>query len=134
RRPRRGTARARTRAAPGRQARRARDHAPAGPAEAVLPALVRRARAVRGPRPPRREGVHLPARERSPLSRPRRPLGAARARGLRRGALPAARGRQRRAPRGDSAVNADAVLHEASPYLVELEERLAAAVERYPGL
>ncbi len=31
-------------------------------------------------------------------------------------------------------MNADAVLHEASPYLVELEERLAVAVERYPGL
>jgi len=31
-------------------------------------------------------------------------------------------------------VNADAVLQEASPYLVELEERLVAAVDRYPGL
>ena len=31
-------------------------------------------------------------------------------------------------------MNADAVLQEASPYLVELEERLVAAVDRYPGL
>jgi geranylgeranyl pyrophosphate synthase len=31
-------------------------------------------------------------------------------------------------------VNADAVLQEASPYLVELEERLVGAIERYPGL
>jgi heptaprenyl diphosphate synthase len=31
-------------------------------------------------------------------------------------------------------VNAEAVLHEASPYLVELEARLVAAVDRYPGL
>jgi geranylgeranyl pyrophosphate synthase len=31
-------------------------------------------------------------------------------------------------------VNAEAVLQEASPYLVELEERLAGTVERYPGL
>jgi heptaprenyl diphosphate synthase len=31
-------------------------------------------------------------------------------------------------------VNAEAVLHQASPYLVELEERLVAAVDRYPGL
>ena len=31
-------------------------------------------------------------------------------------------------------MNADAVLQEASPYLVELEERLVGAVERYPGL
>ncbi len=58
----------------------------------------------------------------------------ARARRLRRRALPAPRGRQRRPARGDSSVNADAVLHEASPYLVELEERLVAAVDRYPGL
>jgi geranylgeranyl pyrophosphate synthase len=31
-------------------------------------------------------------------------------------------------------VKADAVLREASPYMVELEERLVAAVESYPGL
>jgi geranylgeranyl pyrophosphate synthase len=31
-------------------------------------------------------------------------------------------------------VNAEAVLQKASPYLVELEERLVGAVERYPGL
>ena len=31
-------------------------------------------------------------------------------------------------------MKADAVLREASPYLVELEERLAAAVDLYPGL
>ena len=66
-----GLARARARPETGRQARRARDHAPARHPPPVLPPLVRRRRPARWARPARRRGLHVPPRERAPL--PRRP-------------------------------------------------------------
>ena len=56
-----------------RAGRRPRDHAAEGPARAVLPRLVRPDRAAARQGPARRRRVHLPARERAALPRPRGP-------------------------------------------------------------
>ena len=63
------------RAAPGAEAgrprRHPRDHEAEGAAEALLPALVRRADPAGGQDPSRWQGLHLSSGERAPLSRPR---------------------------------------------------------------
>ena len=71
-----GAPRAAPRPAPRRPARDPRDHPAARPPEAVLLALVRPDRAAARPRAAGREGLHLPAGERPPVSRRRGPRGA----------------------------------------------------------
>ena len=85
----------------GRPHRHPRDHEAERAAEALLPALVRRADPARGQDPPRWQGLHVPPGERAPLPRPGRAGRAdARAR-LRRGRLSPPRRRDRRAPHRD---------------------------------
>src|SRR5438067_3672085 len=123
-------------ASAGRAPRRARDHAAARSARAVLPPLVR----ARGPahrsRRVRQLRLHVPPCERAPLSGAGRVGGPDPQGRLRRGSLPALRARDRRTASRSGGVSL-ATIRESlglDAYLDGLEERLAAAVEACPGL
>src|SRR4029079_8583478 len=116
-----------------------RDTSPAGPAEALLRALVRPHRAAARPAAARRRRVHVPPRQRAPLPGAR---GARRAAGVLRlpvRAVPALRRGYRGAARGRGGLMATTLSDIRSTpglddYLDALEERLARTVATHPGL
>src|SRR5581483_7734217 len=118
-----------------------RDHDAARPARAVLPAVVRQDGAAARQGAAGRLRVHVPARERPPIPRRRRPRAAARGERLRRRALPALRRRDRGPARRGRFVSTTAEtlasireIDGLADYLDALEERLARTVASHPGL
>src|SRR5205085_2567688 len=142
RRPERGRPRTCTRGAlprspAGRPARHPRDHDAEGPAAALLPALVRRARAAPRQGSAGGLGVHVPPCVGATLPRRREPRRPARRRRLYGDPLSLPGGRDRGAAHRRGRVSALASIRAApglDAYLDELEERLDAAVGAHGGL
>src|SRR5262249_59441777 len=137
--PRGSARRAAPRAPPRRPARDPRDHDAARRARAVLSPLVRPDRAAARPRPAGRRRVHVPARERASLPRPRGARRAARLVRLRGRAVPTlCRGYRGSARRGGGFVSTSLADIRSVPgldgYLDALEERLAPTGATPPGL
>src|SRR5207244_6203319 len=104
---------------------------------AVLQALVRRSRPACRETAAGRFGVHVSAGERSPVSRSEGARRADADRGIRSGALPPLRRRDRRAAHWSRSMNALTTIHETEgldEYLEEIEQRLLDAVSCHPGL
>src|SRR5919197_2804860 len=123
---------------PSRRSRRdPGNNAPARPARAFLPPVVRRHRSVTREALAGRLRLHVPSGERAAVPGPGGARAADARRRLWRRAVPATCWRHRRAAHGSRCVSAPAALQDApglEAYLAELEDRLEHAVASHRGV